>query len=49
LASALQQLAAQSGAAMLYARTISRGKTSPALKGDYTTEEAVRQLLTGRV
>ena len=47
LASALQQLASQSGAAMLYAEQSAAGKTSPALHGDYTIDEAVRKLLTG--
>ncbi|MDD1622597.1 MAG: TonB-dependent receptor [Methylococcaceae bacterium] len=47
LASALQQLANQSGAAMLYAEHSAAGKTSPVLKGDYTIEEAIRKLLTG--
>ncbi|WP_426993702.1 secretin and TonB N-terminal domain-containing protein [Methylomonas sp. CM2] len=47
LVSALQQLSAQSGAAMLYAEQSAAGKTSPALQGDFTLTEAVRRLLTG--
>lgn len=47
LVSALQQLSAQSGAAMLYAEQSAAGKTSPALQGDFTLAEAVRRLLTG--
>lgn len=47
LAGALQQLSAQSGAAMLYAEQSAAGKTSPALQGEYTLEEAVRKLLGG--
>ncbi|AMK76721.1 TonB-dependent receptor [Methylomonas methanica] len=47
LASALQQLSAQSGAAMLYAEQSAAGKTSPALQGEYTVEDAIRKLLIG--
>ncbi|MBS4052669.1 MAG: TonB-dependent receptor, partial [Methylomonas sp.] len=47
LAGALQTLAAQSGAAMLYTEQTAAGKTSPALQGEYTLEEAVRKLLSG--
>ncbi|MCQ8130420.1 TonB-dependent siderophore receptor [Methylomonas rivi] len=47
LAGALQTLAAQSGAAMLYTEQTAAGKTSPALQGEYTLDEAVRKLLSG--
>ncbi|NOV31650.1 TonB-dependent receptor [Methylomonas sp. ZR1] len=47
LASALQQLANQSGRAMLYAEQSAAGKTSPALQGEFSVEEAVRQLING--
>lgn len=47
LASALQALAAQSGAAMLYAEQSAAGKTSQSIKGDYTVEEAIHKLLNG--
>lgn len=47
LASALQQLANQSGRAMLYAEQSAAGKTSPALRGEFSVEEAVRQLING--
>ena len=32
---------------MLYAEQSAAGKTSPALQGDYSTEDAVRKLLIG--
>ncbi|OAI02809.1 TonB-dependent receptor [Methylomonas methanica] len=47
LATALQQLSAQSGTAMLYAEQSAAGKTSPALQGEYTLEDAIRRLLIG--
>ncbi len=45
LGSALQTLAAQSGAPMLYAEQTAAGKQSPRLVGDYTTAEAADKLL----
>ncbi len=45
LGSALQTLAAQSGAPMLYAEQTAAGKHSPRLSGDYTTAEAADKLL----
>lgn len=47
LAAALQQLAAQSGAAMLHTEQATAGKTAPALQGDYTLPEALGKLLNG--
>lgn len=47
LGSALQTLAAQSGALMLYAEQTAAGKQSPRLVGDYTTAEAADKLLAG--
>jgi iron complex outermembrane receptor protein len=47
LGSALQTLAAQSGAPMLYAEQTAAGKKSPRLSGDYTTAEAANKLLAG--
>lgn len=47
LASALQALAGQSGAAMLYTEQTTQGKRSPNLQGDYTTQAAVDKLLAG--
>jgi len=45
LGSALQTLAAQSGAPMLYAEQTAEGKQSRRLSGDYTTAEAADKLL----
>ena len=45
LGSALQTLAVQSGAQMLYAEQTAAGKQSPRLIGDYTTAEAADKLL----
>ena len=45
LGSALQILAAQSGAPMLYAEQTAAGKQSRLLSGDYTTAEAADKLL----
>jgi iron complex outermembrane receptor protein len=47
LGSALQTLASQSGAPMLYAEQTAVGKQSPHLVGDYTTAEAADKLLAG--
>jgi iron complex outermembrane recepter protein len=47
LGSALQTLATQSGAQMLYAEQLMAGKQSKGLNGDYTTSEAVEKLLEG--
>jgi iron complex outermembrane receptor protein len=47
LGSALQTLATQSGAPMLYAEQTAAGKKSPRLSGDYTTAEAANKLLAG--
>lgn len=47
LTSALQALANQSGAAMLYAEQTTQGKRSPKLQGDYATQAAVDKLLAG--
>jgi iron complex outermembrane receptor protein len=47
LSSALQALAAQSGAPMLYAEQTAANKQSPRLSGDYTTAEAADKLLAG--
>ena len=47
LGSALQTLAAQSGAPMLYAEQTAAGKQSRRLSGDYTTAEAADKLLAG--
>ena len=47
LGSALQTLAAQSGAPMLYAEQTAAGKQSQRLVGDYTTAEAADKLLAG--
>jgi len=47
LGSALQTLAAQSGAPMLYAEQTTAGKKSPRLSGDFTTAEAANKLLAG--
>ncbi|MGZ4981377.1 MAG: TonB-dependent siderophore receptor [Methylobacter sp.] len=47
LGPALQTLAAQSGAQMLYTEQTAAGKQSPSLSGDYTTAEAVDKLLAG--
>jgi len=47
LGSALQTLAAQSGAPMLYAEQTTAGKQSRRLNGDYTTAEAADKLLAG--
>jgi iron complex outermembrane receptor protein len=47
LSSALQTLAAQSGAPMLYAEQTAAGKKSRRLSGDYTTAEAADKLLAG--
>ncbi len=47
LGSALQTLAAQSGAPMLYAEQTAAGKQSPRLSGDYTIAEAAGKLLAG--
>ena len=47
LGSALQTLAAQSGAPMLYAEQTAEGKQSRRLNGDYTTAEAADKLLAG--
>src|SRR5690349_5159115 len=44
---ALQALALASSHKLLYAATIMNGKKSPALKGGFTAEEAVRRLLEG--
>ena len=47
LGSALQTLAKQSGAPMLYAEQTAAGRRSPGLNGNYTTSEATRKLLAG--
>lgn len=47
LGSALQVLAEQSGAQMLYAEQTAAGKQSPRLSGNYTTKEAADKLLAG--
>ncbi len=47
LGSALQTLAAQSGAPMLYAEQTAAGKQSSRLVGDYSTAEAADKLLAG--
>ncbi|MGH8559044.1 MAG: STN domain-containing protein, partial [Methylococcales bacterium] len=47
LDSALETLANQSGAQMLYAEQSAAGKTSRALEGDYTVKEAVGKMLLG--
>lgn len=47
LTTALQALANQSGAAMLYAEQTTQGKRSPKLQGDYATQAAVDKLLAG--
>ena len=47
LGSALQTLAKQSGAPMLYAEQTAAGRRSPGLSGNYTTEEATGKLLAG--
>lgn len=47
LAPALQTLAAQSGAALLYAEQTAQGKQSPKLQGKYSTQAAVATLLAG--
>jgi len=47
LGSALQTLATQSGAPMLYAEQTAAGKKSPRLSGNYTTAEAANKLLAG--
>jgi len=44
---ALQALALASQHKLLYSSGLVDGKSAPALKGEFTTEEAVRQLLTG--
>src|SRR5882672_8223190 len=44
---ALQALALASRHKLLYSSELVDGKSSPALKGDYTTEQAVRYLLSG--
>jgi len=44
---ALQALALASRHKLLYSSELVDGKTSPALKGRFTTEEAVKRLLTG--
>ncbi|MFA6339264.1 MAG: TonB-dependent receptor, partial [Candidatus Paceibacterota bacterium] len=47
LSSALQTLATQSGAPMLYAEQTAAGKQGRRLSGDYTTAEAAEKLLAG--
>lgn len=47
LIDALQALALAAKREMLYSAKLVEGKQSPALKGQYTAEEAVRSLLTG--
>lgn len=47
LGDALQTLALASQHKLLYDTILVKGKSSPALKGDFTTEEAVRKLLSG--
>jgi len=44
---ALQALALASGHKLLYSSELVDGKTSPAINGKFTTEEAVKRLLTG--
>lgn len=47
LAGALQKLAKQTGAAMLYTEQSTAGKSSKALQGDFTPQEALSKLLLG--
>jgi hypothetical protein len=47
LALALNQIAQQSHIEIAYSAELTRGKTSPSLKGTYTPEEALRLLLKG--
>jgi Secretin and TonB N terminus short domain len=47
LALALNQIAQQSHIEIAYSAELTRGKTSPSLKGTYTPEEALKLLLKG--
>ena len=47
LSSALLAFAEQSGLEVLFDARIAAGKTAPAVRGDYTAEQALRQLLAG--
>src|SRR5262245_41762451 len=47
LGDALQALALVSQHKLFYDTVLVKGKSSPALKGEFTTEEAVRKLLSG--
>lgn len=47
LSDALQALALASQHKLLYDTVLVKGKSSPALKGDFTAEEAVKRLLSG--
>jgi iron complex outermembrane recepter protein len=47
LSTALQTFAQQSGTPLLYADTNAAGKRSPGISGDYSTSEAVAQLVAG--
>ncbi|MGH8656422.1 MAG: TonB-dependent siderophore receptor [Gammaproteobacteria bacterium] len=47
LGAALQTLADQAGVQMFYAEDSAAGKSTPALRGTYTTREAVDRLLAG--
>ena len=47
LALALNQIAQQSHIEIAYSAELTRGKTSPSLKGTYTSEQALKILLKG--
>ncbi len=47
LGDALNALASQTGLRLLFATDLVKGKRAPALNGDYSPEQALRQLLTG--
>jgi outer membrane receptor protein involved in Fe transport len=47
LGTALEQLAAQSHHKLFFRSDLVEGRTSPALKGEFTAEEAIGQLLSG--
>lgn len=47
LALALNQIAQQSHIEIAYSAELTRGKTSPLLKGTYTPEQALKMLLKG--
>ena len=47
LALALNQIAQQSHIEIAYSAQLTRGKTSPSLKGTYTPEQALKMLLKG--